>query len=194
MVDFKSVMKFLGLTVGSIVVGFIVTMFISMPFEGRLEELPFGGYTPLIIWGSVTLVLMVLLRGYIRPSKEIGSDVKERRGRIVSEPQFRGSLDRERGIVESTARSIVEDRVSDIAWGGVQKDYNIVRIRAELLDEMGTPIEYIPIEIKGESNKWVGSIHDGDRFRVEGEFEEDGILHSNKLFNYSTNSLVGERK
>ena len=78
-------------------------------------------------------------------------------------------------------------------WMGQPAHLTVVRFRGEILDQNGSPLEYIPVEIKGESRKWIGNIVDGDRVRVHGKVEEDGILHAKRAFNYSTNSWVGER-
>ena len=78
-------------------------------------------------------------------------------------------------------------------WMYQAQTLNIIRFRGELLDQNGTPREFIPVEIKGVAKKWIGSIMEGDRVRVEGKVETDGILHAKNAFNYSTNSWVGER-
>ena len=110
-------------------------------------------------------------------------------------PQFKGRFDREKGILEATARMVAPERLSHQAWyHGTPMEFTVYRLRAEILDDMGSPIEYVPIEIRGETNKWVGTLVDGDRIRVEGKFEKDGILHSKNGFNYSTNSYFGEKK
>jgi hypothetical protein len=140
---------------------------------------------------SLIITRLAIFRGPVKP--DITKYTKSR-DKVVNLPQFRGSVDREKGVVEATARNVVWDRTSDIGWGGAQKEYNVLGIRAEILDVNGTPVEYIPLEIKGESRKWVGNLVEGDRFRVEGKFEKDGILHSKFIFNYSTNSIVGEKK
>ena len=78
-------------------------------------------------------------------------------------------------------------------WMNKPKDMTILRFRGELLDQNGSPFEYVPVEIKGEGRKWVGNIADGDRIRVNGKIEDDGILHAESAFNFSTNSWVGQR-
>ena len=78
-------------------------------------------------------------------------------------------------------------------WMYQPKTLKIIRFRGELLDQNGTPREYVLVEIKGEERKWIGNLAEGDRVRVEGKVEEDGILHATIAFNYSTNSWVGER-
>jgi hypothetical protein len=89
---------------------------------------------------------------------------------------------------------VEQDKVQyQTAWMYTAKDLHVIRFRGELLDQTGSPLEYIPVEIKGESRKWVGNIADGDRVRVHGKVEKDGILHAKKAFNYSTNSWIGER-
>jgi hypothetical protein len=117
------------------------------------------------------------------------------RSQVVNSPQFVGRFDREKGLLDSTAR-MVEPVMPDtqIAWMGQQKNINITRFRGEILDQNGSPLEYISVELKGEQKKWVGSLVDGDRVRVEGKVEDDGILHAKNAFNYSTNSWVGETK
>ena len=117
------------------------------------------------------------------------------RNKVINTPQFQGRLDREMGLLDATARMVEQTHLSTKgAWSGVVKEYNIIRIRAELLDENGTPLEYIPVEVKAMKPKWVGNLVDGDRFRVEGKFEPDGILHAETAFNYSTNSVVGKKQ
>ena len=114
---------------------------------------------------------------------------------MINSPQFQGKLDREMGLLDATARMVEQDYLTTKgAWSGVVKEFNILRIRAELLDANGTPLEYIPVEIKAVKEKWVGNIVDGDRFRAEGKFEADGILHTETAFNYSTNSIVGKKQ
>jgi len=117
------------------------------------------------------------------------------RNQVINYPQFQGKLDREMGLLDATARMVEQDYLTTKgAWSGVVKEFNILRIRAELLDANGTPLEYIPVEIKAVKEKWVGNIVDGDRFRAEGKFEADGILHAETAFNYSTNSIVGKKQ
>lgn len=117
------------------------------------------------------------------------------RNQVINSPQFQGRLDRDMGLLDATARMVEQAFFTTKgAWSGVQKEYSIIRIRAELLDENGTPLEYIPVEIKAVKPKWVGNIVDGDRFRAEGKFESDGILHVETAFNYSTNSIVGKKQ
>ena len=117
------------------------------------------------------------------------------RNQVINSPQFQGRLDREMGLLDATARMVEQDYLTTKGgWSGVVREFNILRIRAELLDSNGTPLEYVPVEIKAEKPKWVGNIVDGDRFRAEGKFESDGILHADTAFNYSTNSIVGKKK
>lgn len=113
---------------------------------------------------------------------------------VVKAPQFLGRIDRKRGLLEATARKPEYDDVSyEQAWSGVSKEYRILRLRAELLDDQGNIKDYIPVEIRADKKKWIGNLDAGDRFRVKGEFRDDGILHAKAAFNFSTNSMVGEK-
>ena len=116
------------------------------------------------------------------------------RKQIIDLPIFPGSVDRRKGIIQATARNVTTDSISNPEAlkhkkGGI---ISIIRLRAELLDDVGNHIDYISVEIKGESIKWVGTVIDGDRIRVQGKFGKDGVLHSHVGFNYSTNSYFGE--
>ena len=117
------------------------------------------------------------------------------RDRVISTPQFVGRLDRKKGLLETTARMVTRDVVTQTTyWSQNKVDYTVVSLRAELLDQNGSPLEYIEVEIRAKRQDWVGVIVDGDRIRVEGSFGSDGILHAESAFNYSTNSQVGNRK
>lgn len=117
------------------------------------------------------------------------------RDKVISTPQFVGRFDKKKGLLEITARMVIPDVVNEPTWvSQTGVDYNVVRLRGELLDQNGSPLEYIPVEIKAKRKDWVGQIVDGDRIRVEGKIEDDGILHAKRAFNYSTNSRVGQRK
>jgi hypothetical protein len=152
------------------------------------------------IWGVTALILAIPLRRFVyglelSRGKDKWESPEKIRSEVVNSPQFVGRFDRDNGLLEATA-TMVEQDVSSLQtmWMAQPKTLNVTRFRGEILRQDGSPLEYIPVEIKGSQDKWVGSIHNGDRIRVEGKVEEDGILHANNAFNYSTNSWVGERK
>ena len=192
----KGIMKTLGWIIGSIVAGFLVTFVIAMYFEMQTESMPY----PYVIWGFFSLLASIPIRRSINTRVKIRKPSsweppEQIRDRVINTPQFVGRFDREKGLLDSTARMVELDR-SQIqkAFRGQPTNLNIIRLRGEILDQNGSPLEYIPVEIKGEESKWVGTIVEGDRIRVEGQIEDDGILHSKNAINYSTNSLVGERR
>jgi hypothetical protein len=193
----KKSIRSLAWIIGSIILGFIITMFIAMPYEGRLDELPFGENAPYIVWGIGFIATAIPLRKFVNNQVNIQKSSSwgppERiRDRVISTPQFVGRLNRDKGLLESTARMVMPDSINKGTWfseRGVQ--YRVLSLRGELLDQNGSPLEYISVRIMAEESKWVGEIVDGDRIRVEGKFESDGILHTDRAFNYSTNSWVG---
>ena len=154
---------------------------------------------PFILWGVFTVISTISLRRLFNRGEKTGkSDAwgspEQTRDQVVNTPQFMGRFDRERGLLETTARMTVPDRTNHQAWWmGTPEDITISRFRGEILDQNGSPLDYIPVEIKGKTSKWVGIIADGDRLRVNGKIEDDGILHAKNAFNYSTNSWVGEK-
>jgi hypothetical protein len=113
----------------------------------------------------------------------------------MNTPLFFGRLDRERGALEGTARTLMQGYSNKGQWFKAQQVEHInYSFRAELLDQDGSPRENVPVMIEAETSKFVGHIVEGDRVRVEGKFENDGILHASSAFNYSTNSWVGAPK
>jgi hypothetical protein len=155
-----------------------------------------GSFIPFILWGVFTLISTVSLRRLFGGTKRKGrspwgSPDKERT-KIIRNPQFAGRIDREKGLLETTARMVVPDIVSKSTFWNQQEMYSVYRLRGELLDQNGSPLEYIPVEIMAKRKDWIGTLVDGDRIRVEGKFESDGILHAERAFNYSTNSWVGK--
>ena len=196
----KSVLKALGWIIGSILIGFIITMIIVMPFESRLSELPFGEATPYVLWGAASFIAMVPLRRMMNrlvkiQKKGVWESPEQIRDKVINAPQFVGRLDREKGVLECTARMVTPDYVYRSSWfKSGQDQYSVVSFRAELLDQSGSPLDFIPVRIEAETSKFVGQIVDGDRVRVEGKFEKDGILHATSAFNFSTNSWVGHRE
>lgn len=185
-----------GWILTSIIATFGLLFIISIIFEEivRIYSIPFE---PILILSG--LVSFAVTRRFFYGSYYHGgsngwqppSTIREK---IIGMPQFKGRLDRNKGLLEATARMVTPD------MSGQQFDmlnrpiyYTIYRLRAELLDEQGSPREYVPVEIKADQNKWVGTLVDGDRFRVEGKFGKDGILHAKRAFNFSTNSIVGEK-
>jgi hypothetical protein len=184
----------------TIVVSFIPAYIIGMSNENRLDELPFGYNLPFVLWLVFAIIIVIPVRRFIvgtikvrTPSK--WGDPKEIRDKVANEPQFVGRLDREKGILETTARSIEQVDVTQSSWGSPSGElYRVIRLRGYILDQNGVVRETIPVEIRAKKENWVGTIVDGDRIRVEGKFKEDGILHTDKAFNFSSNSIVGNRK
>ena len=183
-------MKFIDIVaiLVSIVVGYFLTVFIAEAFPDiGASSIPF------FIWGFFIIALPLAIRRLynrgipVRRKSPWGSP-EETRDRVVSAPQFVGRYDRGKGLLETTARLVEKDQVYD------PKDFTLIRFRGEILDQNGAVLEQVPVEIRGEASKWIGSIVDGDRVRVEGKVKEDGILHAEKAFNYSTNSWVGEKR
>ena len=189
------VAKFLGLLVISVLIAFIPTFIVANAFESSIGSTS----VPFFLWGIFSIIIIIILRkfwdkGFKRKSTPWESP-EQMRAQVINIPQFVGRFDKERGLLESTARMVEPDRIQyQTTWMSKPKELSIIRFRGEILDQNGSPLEYIPVEIKGENRKWVGNIVDGDRVRVEGKIEDDGILHSKTAFNYSTNSWVGERK
>lgn len=178
----------------SIGIGLAITFFI-------VENISALGSSslPFILWGVFTVICAITLRKLTSRGKKIGGggewgSPQQIRDKVVNTPQFVGRFDREKGLLETTVRMSVPDRTTHQAWFmGQPDDITIYRFRGELLDQNGSPLDYIPVEIKGKTNKWVGVIADGDRLRVSGKVEDDGVLHAKNAFNYSTNSWVGEK-
>ncbi|MFC1803024.1 hypothetical protein ACFL0D_03545 [Thermoproteota archaeon] len=178
----------------AVAVGFFLTNILAESFSSLGET-----FLPFILWGLFTVVIAVSLRKLLNmgsggEKRDAWGSPEGARDRVVNSPQFVGRFDRGRGLLESTARMVEQDRVQfQTTWMSHPKEMTVVRFRGEMLDQNGAPFEYVPVEIKGESSKWVGSIADGDRLRVSGKIEKDGILHAGNAFNFSTNSWVGER-
>jgi hypothetical protein len=164
-----------------------------------VNELLFGENTFFVIWGIIFIVISRPIRRYVNNKVNVRSSgvwgsPERNRDRIISSPQFVGRLDRKKGLLETTARMVMIDMVrQDSFWSQQGEEYQVIRLRGELLDQNGSPLEYIPVEIRAKRKDWVGTIVDGDRIRVVGSFESDGILHADGAFNYSTNSRVGVR-
>jgi hypothetical protein len=178
----------------------IVSIGIGLFLAGNIAQIgTIGeGTIPFYLWGIFTVIITISLRRLFNHGIKIGRSSwgppEQQRDRVVSSPQFVGRLDRKSGLLESTARMVSEDIVNQPSyWSQTGEDYNLIRLRGELLDQNGSPLEYIPIEIRAKRKDWVGTIVDGDRIRVEGGFGSDGILHAEWSFNYSTNSRVGKR-
>ncbi|MBD3205674.1 hypothetical protein GF319_04915 [Candidatus Bathyarchaeota archaeon] len=189
------VVKLLGLLVISIIIAFIPTFIIANSFKSSIGSTSM----PYFLWGILSIVITLSLRRLWSKGlkRETGSweSPEQMRAQVINTPQFVGRFDKDRGLLESTARMVEPDRIQyQTVWMSQPKELSVIRFRGEILDQNGSPLEYIPVEIKGENRKWVGNIVDGDRVRVEGEIEKDGILHSKTAFNYSTNSWVGERR
>jgi hypothetical protein len=189
------VIKFLGLFIISIIIGFYLTFYIAENNSAIGNSI-----IPFFLWGFFAIVITISLNGLITRVGKRGKPgtwepPEQIRDKVVTAAQFVGRLDRGRGLLESTARMVDNDFTTKGNWfrpGEV--NYAVLRFRAELLDRDGIPLENVPVEITAERSKWIGNIVEGDRVRVEGKFESDGILHAKNAFNYSTNSWVGERR
>jgi hypothetical protein len=189
----KKIIKTLGIIIVSIGIGFVLTFII---WEINIVRFP-SEFVP-FIWLFFTIISAIPLRRLIKSDGKSGQSgawgsPEQSRDQIVNAPQFVGRFDRARGLLDSTARMVEYDRTYYQGfWMYKAKELTIARFRGELLDQNGTPLEYILVEIKGETNKWTGSLADGDRMRVSGKMKNDGILHAKNAFNYSTNSWFGE--
>jgi hypothetical protein len=182
----------LGISIG---IGFGLTYIIA----GSSSDIH-DSFLPFIMWPVFSLVSVVILRrifgggGMKKSSGGPWGSPEQSRDKVINTPQFVGRFDKNRGLLDTTARMVeIDSTTYQTTWMYQAQTLNIIRFRGELLDQNGTPREYIPVEIKGEDRKWIGNIVEGDLVRVEGKMEEDGILHAKIAFNYSTNSWVGER-
>ena len=188
----KSAIKTIAILAVSTVIGLGLTFIIT-------EEVDFGPTLPFFIWVILSLITALIIRALVNRGfrKDTGGawgPPEESRDRVINTPQFVGRFDRDKGLLDVAARMVALDNLQyQTMWMGQPAHLTVVRFRGEILDQNGSPLEYIPVEIKGESRKWIGNIVDGDRVRVHGKVEEDGILHAKRAFNYSTNSWVGER-
>ncbi len=192
-----NLLKALALIIISPIIGFILTYFLAeMNSEFASSSLPF------FFWGISSVFLAIALnflfnrgdkkREHSGPVSPWGPP-EDIRDRVISTPQFVGRFDRARGLLESTARMVTHDSAPYESMSRPEQA-RILRLRGELLDQNGSPLEFIPVEIIGQAVKWIGDIVEGDRIRVEGKLESDGILHTRSAFNFSTNSWVGERQ
>jgi hypothetical protein len=195
----KKSIRSLGWIIGSIAFAWIISVSIAIFFDTRMSEIPFGENAFFILWGILIIIIARPLQKFvnrqftIRRSSAWESPEKDR-NRVVSSPQFVGRLDRKKGLMEATARMVSNDVVNQTSsWSQYGEDYNLIRLRGELLDQNGSPLEYLSVEIRAKRKDWSGTIVDGDRIRVEGKFESDGVLHAESAFNFSTNSRVGSR-
>jgi hypothetical protein len=195
----KRVAKNLGIIIASIILGFIPPAIIAMSIEANIIDINLSVEVLIIIWLLFTIVFSFPIKRFldknIKTRKGKWQTPTQIRDRVISTPQFVGRLDKENGLLETTARMVELDMVNQPTyWNPNGEEYNVIRLRGEILDQNGSPREIIPVEIKAKRKDWVGSIADGDRIRVDGKFEDDGILHADSAFNYSTNSIVGNRK
>jgi hypothetical protein len=190
----KNLIKTIIILAVSIGIGFGITYVIAESSSAIANS-----SIPFILWGGFTIIIAFFLRGLFNRAINTGSNdawgsPEAVRNNIVNTPQFVGRFDRTKGLLETTARMVTYDKTSYQKWYmGKPADLTLYVFRGELLDQNGSPLDYIPVEIKGDSSKWVGTIADGDRLRVNGKIEDDGILHTKKAFNFSTNSWVGEK-
>ena len=180
-----NVLKALILTIISPILGFFLTYILATSnLEFASSQMPFFFW----VFSSISLIIVLNLLFNRGGKKETGvpwGAPEEIRDHVVNTPQFVGRFDKGKGMLESTARMVSLD-VTPIG----QK---VISLRGELLDQHDSPLEYIPVEIKGDGMKWVGNIVDGDRIRVQGKLD-DGVLQAKNAFNFSTNSWVGERR
>ncbi len=190
-----SILKVIVFLIISPIIGFGLTMFLAISFDGFANpNIPetFLAISSILIFVALNLRFN---RGKAKEKYTVSSwgPPEDIRDRVINTPQFVGRFDRSRGLLEATARMIQSDSA---AYESISRpdQAKIIRLRGELLDQNGSPLEYVQVEIKGQNVIWVGNIAEGDRFRVEGNFEDDGILHTRRAFNYSTNSWVGERR
>jgi hypothetical protein len=194
------IIKSLGLVIGSFIAAFTLTFLFVELLRSRMNYLPFDQTFPFIMWAVLTVIFTYSGRTLVHPKpsfqrKDGWEPPTQIRDSVVNQPQFVGRLDREKGLLETTARMVTNDAVLQKTYFNQNgEEYSIVRFRGELLDQNGSPLEYIPVEIRAKKIDWIGEILGGDRVRVEGKIENDGILHADRAFNYSTNSHVGNRK
>ena len=187
-----NILKAIGFLIISIVIGALVTFILTSTYPNSQFS---NSDQSLFFWVFLALFLTIIFnykfnRGENRDSRGYSVSTwgppEDIRDRVISSPQFVGRFDKERGLLEATARMVLPD----ISAGGSK----IYAFRGELLDQSGSTLELIPVEIKGDDMKWVGMIVEGDRVRVEGKMGDDGILHAKNAFNFSTNSWFGERR
>ena len=183
----------------SILIGFALTVFFALVVSRGLN-VNFNE-TGMYILLAIFTVIGMLVNYRRRPSPKEPQDKKSQPSHpeMFDAPQFKGRVDRKRGIVEATARMVQKDRfykkpslAKRALWPVEDVSIDRIQLRAELLDEEGNA-NYVPVVIMGKTDKFVGTIIDGDRFSVKGKFRRDGILYSKKAFNYSMKSIVGER-
>ena len=177
------VIKLLGIMAVSIVLGVIPTFILVTIFESSIGSTSI----PFYLWGVFSIIFVLILRNIgsigLKRRKGPWESPEMIRASVVNSPQFVGRFDKDNGLLESTARMVIPDRISyQTTWMNKPQELSIFRFRGEILDQNGSPLEYIPVEIKGEDRKWVGTIAEGDRVRVEGKIE-DGILHAKRAFN-----------
>ena len=195
----KRVAKSIGTIIASIILGFIPPAIIAMSIEANIIDLNLSVEVLIIFWLLSAIVFSFPVKRFldnnIKTRKSKWETPTQIRDRVISTPQFVGRLDKKNGLLETTARMVELDMVNQPTyWNPNGEEYNVIRLRGEILDQNGSPREIVPVEIKAKRKDWVGSIADGDRIRVMGKFEDDGILHTDSAFNYSTNSIVGNRK
>ncbi len=97
------------------------------------------------------------------------------------------------GFLEATARNVKPPDTRAFGKGFNAKMHRVQRFRAELTDSQGNITQYVTVEVECEEEKWVGEIADGDKVRVQGKVEKDGILHADRDLNLTTNSIVGKK-
>ena len=196
----KRVLRGLGWIIGSVVLGFIPPAILSLSYDLTPGGFPLGESGLYAIWLLSAIILSFPLRRLMSRAIKIErssmwESPEQMRDRVVNSPQFVGRLDKKNGLLDTTARRVEPDMVNQPNyWSPNGEDYNVFRLRGEILDQSGSVLEYVPVEIRAKRRDWVGTIAEGDRIRVEGRFEEDGILHTDSAFNYSTNSWVGNKK
>lgn len=191
---FKRGLRTIGWIIASIVLGFIAAYIITTFIGINHEPSSFS------IWGLCTLILAIPIRrvvcNTIKIEKQSDWERPQKiRDRVFNNPNFVGRLDREKGLLESKVSNIEFDEINQPHWSNTNGiSFRIIRLRGVILDHQGVQRDSIPVEIRAKKDDWVGTILDGDRVRVEGKFKDDGILHADTAFNYSSNSIVGNGK
>jgi hypothetical protein len=114
---------------------------------------------------------------------------------IASPDRAGGVWDPKRGFLETTVRDVKQDSTLRKSYFDPNGTWvNTLRFRAELIDKDGNIKQYVQVEIECRRDQWVGSLSDGDKVRIErGRLGRDGILHSQRGRNLTTNSIFGKK-
>ena len=105
------IFKSLGLVIGSFAVAFIPTYIVAELLGTRMNYLPFGNTFPFVMWGVLTISFIYYGRTLVirKPSfqrKDGWEPPAQIRDSVINQPQFVGRLDREKGLLETTARMV----------------------------------------------------------------------------------------